>query len=159
MTQFEKILRGLIDHEINFVLAGGLAAVAHGSAYVTTDLDISYQRTPKNIKRLVAYLRSIHAKLRGVRGDIPFILDEKTFAFTMNFTFQTDVGDLDLLGEMSGVGAYPEARKYSEVMELYGKKIHVLSLEGLIKAKQAAGRPKDLMHLQELKAIQTKMKQ
>jgi len=159
MTQFEEILRGLVAHHIDFVLVGGLAGVAHGSAYITSDLDIAYSRASSNIKRLVTYLRSIHAKLRGVPGDLPFVLDEKTFSFTMNFTFQTDLGDLDLLGEMAGVSPYAEVLKYSEVMNLYNMQIKVLSIDGLIQAKKAAGRPKDQMHLQELLALRAKKKQ
>jgi hypothetical protein len=153
MTRFEDIIKGLVAARIRFVLIGGLAASAQGSSYVTQDLDICYERTRENISKIVIYLRSVHAKLRGTPGDVPFILDDRTFSFGMNFTFQTDLGDLDLLGEMSGVGGYQEAVKLSDALDLYGLRVDVLSVEGLIRAKRATGRPKDLAHLKELEAI------
>jgi predicted nucleotidyltransferase len=153
MTQFEEILKRLNEAEVCFVLVGGLAAVAHGSAYVTVDLDICYERSPDNIKRLVPLLISLHATLRNAPKDLPFILDEKTFSLGMNFTFDTDLGALDLLGEITGVGVYSEVIKFSEPLDLFGLRIDILSLDGLIKTKQTAGRPKDLAHLKELEAI------
>lgn len=153
MAQFEKLLRDLTGHKIRFVLVGGLAAAAHGSGYITKDLDICYERTPDNIKKLTTYLQSIHAKLRGPTEDLPFLLDESTFSFGLNFTFKTDLGDLDLLGEMSGVGGYAEALKLSEPVEVFGNRVDILSIEGLVRAKKAAGRPKDLAHIKELEGI------
>ncbi len=158
MTHFEEALRQLLAKEIRFVLVGGLAAVVHGSSYITNDLDICYERTPENIRRVVSFLTSIHAKLRGAPDDLPFILDEKTFSLGMNFTFKTDLGDLDLLGEMAGVGTFKETFRLSEPLDFLGMKMSVLSLEGLVKAKKSAGRPKDLAHLKELEAIREKRK-
>jgi len=157
MTHFEEIISGLVKHKVRFVLVGGLAASAHGSSYITNDLDICYERTPENIRRLVSYLRSIDAKLRGVPGDLPFILDERTFSFSLNFTFRTDLGDLDLLGDMAGVGDYPEALKLSDPLDLFGLHVDVLSIEGLLRAKKAAGRPKDIAHIKELEGIREKL--
>jgi predicted nucleotidyltransferase len=156
MIKFEEIIEGLAAAEIRFVLVGGLAASAHGSAYVTQDVDICYERTPENVRKIVAYLKAIHAKLRSAPGDLPFLLDERTFSFGINFTFQTDLGDLDLLGDMAGVGSYAEARKLSESIDLFGHRVKVLSIEGLIKAKKAAGRPKDIAHIKELEVIRAK---
>lgn len=101
MTQFEKLLRKLTEANIQFVMIGGLAAVAHGSASVTNDLDICYERTPDNISRLVKLLHSLTARLRDVPTDLPFILDEKTFAYSMNLTFETTLGNLDLIAELA----------------------------------------------------------
>ena len=156
MTRFEDLIKGLVAGGIRFVLVGGLAASAQGSAYVTLDMDICYERTRENIGKIVAYLKSIRARLRGAPGDVPFILDERTFSFGINFTFQTDLGDLDLLGEMAGVGPYAEALKLSDTLDLFGHRVDVLSIEGLIRAKKAAGRPKDIAHMKELEAIREK---
>ena len=71
----------------------------------------------------------------------------------MNFTLSTNLGDLDILGEVSGLGGYAEALQFSEELELYGMRCRVLTLEGLIKTKKAAGRTKDLMLLPELEAL------
>jgi predicted nucleotidyltransferase len=71
----------------------------------------------------------------------------------LNFTLETDNGDLDILGEVSGVGNYPQAFTHSEERELYGCKVRILSLDGLIAAKKAAARNKDKSHLLELEAL------
>ncbi len=155
MTQFDVVLKRLIAEKINFVLVGGLAAVFYGSSYETNDLDICYQRTAENIKGIVKFLKSIDAKLRGAPENLPFQLDEKAIRFGMNFTFKTSLGDLDFLGEISGAGSFEQLMKSAEPSDLYGMKIYVISLHELIRAKKAAGRPKDLMHLKELEAIKT----
>ncbi|MBI2066576.1 MAG: hypothetical protein HYT77_01000 [Deltaproteobacteria bacterium] len=153
MTNFEELLKELVSSDIDFVVVGGLAAVTHGSAYETRDLDICYRRSKENIKKLVRLLKSLQAKLRGPKEEIPFILDEKTFSFGVNFTFTTRLGDFDLLGELGGVGSYEKVEAVSEPIDLCELKIKVLSLDGLIASKKAANRPKDQMHLKELEAI------
>lgn len=153
MTQFEEILKRLVSGKVKFILIGGFAAAAHGSTYLTNDLDICYERSFENIRKLTKMLKSLHASLRGVPKDLPFILDEKTFSFGNNFTFQTDLGDLDLIGEMAGLGTYAQALPYSEALDLFGNQVQVLGIEGLIRTKKATGRPKDVVHLKELEAI------
>lgn len=71
----------------------------------------------------------------------------------MNFTLTTDVGDVDILGEVTGIGSYPQVEAFSEVMEIFGINCKVLTLEGLIKAKHALGSAKDLRILPELEAL------
>jgi len=102
---------------------------------------------------MVGLLKKIEARLRDVPGDLPFQLDEKTFSMGMNFTFETELGPLDLWGELAGLGKFENILKFSEALDLYGIPVNILSLEGLIKAKRAAGRPKDMMHLKELEAL------
>jgi predicted nucleotidyltransferase len=71
----------------------------------------------------------------------------------LNFTFDTEIGSIDLLGEVQGVGGYAECLQNSNEMELFGYPFHVLSLRDLIASKRAAGRPKDRLVLPELEAI------
>ncbi len=84
---------------------------------------------------------------------MPFIFDAKTLKSGLNFTFSTDIGDIDLLGEVSGLGSYDNVVKYSEIIKLYDFPCRVLTLEGLIKAEKSSARPKDLILLKELEAI------
>ncbi len=91
--------------------------------------------------------------LRGAPADLPFILDEESLLRRLNFTFQTDIGDIDLLGEVAGVGTYAQASENSDVMELFGFRFQVLPLPKLFAAKRAAGRTKDLLAIPELEAI------
>jgi predicted nucleotidyltransferase len=99
-------------------------------------------------------LQSVHARLRNVPEGIPFILDAETLKRGLNFTFTTDIGDLDLLGEVRGVGNYTEVLSNSITVNLFGYRFHVIDISRLIIAKRAAGRPKDLIALPELEAIQ-----
>ncbi|HTM09860.1 MAG TPA: nucleotidyltransferase [Verrucomicrobiae bacterium] len=149
----EKLLRALDSERVAFVIIGGAAAVLQGSAYVTNDLDVCYSRERKNLEKLVAALAPLHPSLRAAPKNLPFKLDAATLKSGLNFTFDTDIGDLDLLGEVSGLGDYSAVEALSEEMEIFGMRCKVLTLEGLIKAKRAAGRRKDLLILPELEAL------
>lgn len=153
MINFKAALKALTDAEVNFVIVGAFAAGIHGSVHVTRDLDICYERTPENLKRLVAALISYHPRLRGAPEGIPFIFDERTLAGGMNFTFQTDLGDIDLLGELSGLGSFPEIMRDAVTVQVYDITCRIASLDALIRSKRAAARPKDFNVLPELEAL------
>lgn len=154
----KRLLEVLHGAEVQFLLVGGVAGIAHGMNYLTTDLDICYQRTKKNYSAIVKALRPGKPRLRTKDGEIPFLFDEKNLEFGLNFTFTTDWGDIDLLGEVPGVGTFENMLPNSEEFELYGMPVKTVSLEDLIKAKHAAGRPKDKVHLLELEAIREILK-
>ena len=109
MKDFEKQLGWLVEYEVDFVVIGGVAAAIYGSSIVTHDLDICYARTATNLEKLAVALGKVNARLRGAREGLPFILDVETLRHGLNFTFTTDIGDIDLLGEVRGVGGYEEA--------------------------------------------------
>jgi len=144
------IVRGLLDRGVEFVVVGGLAMVVRGSSYLTKDLDICYKRSPENLAALVAVLAPLHPYLRGAPPGLPFRVDVVTLQGGLNFTLITNCGDLDLLGEVSGVGNYSQALAQSSEESMFGMKVRVLSIDGLIAAKKAAGRNKDQSHLLEL---------
>ena len=153
MIQIEQTLRLLTEHQVDFVIVGGVAISAHGSSYLTYDLDVCYARTRENLKRLTAALAPSHPRPRDFPADLPFVWDEQTLRQGTNFTLTTDLGNIDLLGEVKGLGAYEEVRAASIVMHLFGLPCQVLSLDALITTKRAAGRPKDLLALPELEAL------
>ena len=153
MDDLRRIVEALCEAEVGFVVIGGAAAAAQGSAYPTYDLDICYQRDRGNLERLARSLGSFHPRLRGVEADLPFSLDASTLAHGMNFTLTTDIGEIDLFGELAGVGGYEDARALSITLNLFGFPCAVLSLDGLIRCKRATARPKDLLMLPELEAL------
>ena len=153
MKDAERQLVLLGEYRVECVIVGGVAATLHGSSLVTRDLDVCYNREEKNLVRLVTALRLVNAGLRGAPKDLPFRLDEETLRRGLNFTFTTDIGDVDLLGEVPGVGDYAKASEEAEVMALFGFSYQVLSLPDLIVSKRAAGRPKDLLAIPELETI------
>jgi hypothetical protein len=154
MLQAVLLLTTLSQADVAFIVIGGMAAVAQGATYVTADLDLCYQRHPQNYQRLSHALRPFKPRLRGAPADLPFVLDAATLRGGLNFTLMTEVGDVDLLGEVTGLGPYEVVKVHAEEVELYAHRIWVLTLEGLIVSKQAAGRAKDLRLLPELLALQ-----
>jgi len=153
LIDFEKALVTLAEAQIRFVIVGGLAVTIHGSAYVTYDLDFCYARDTENVTRLANVLRPFNPRLRGAPETVPFRFDEETLKRGLNFTLSTELGDLDLLGEVIGLGDYAAALAVSEPVELFGRTFAVLTLDALIASKKAAGRPKDLLVLPELEAL------
>lgn len=153
MVDFQRILTVLCETQVRFVIIGGAAAAAHGSALPTYDLDLCYERSRDNIARLAEALEPHHPYLRDVPGDLPFRFDAATITSGMNFTLATDLGELDLFGEVAGIGAYQDAHALSTTIPLFGFRCSVLSLEGLIRSKRATSRPKDLLMLREIEAL------
>jgi len=153
MLQAALLLTALSNADVAFIVIGGMAAVAQGATYVTADLDLCYQRHPQNYQRLSQALHPFNPRLRGAPADLPFMLDAATLRAGLNFTLMTDVGDVDLLGEVTGLGLYEAVKAHAEEVELYEHRIWVLTLRGLIVSKQAAGRAKGLLLLPELQAL------
>jgi predicted nucleotidyltransferase len=153
MTDFKKILPLLAKEKIEFILIGGVAAIAHGAARATYDVDIMYRRSAANIARVVAALEPFAPYLRGAPKGLPFRWDAETVKSGLNFTLTTKLGDLDLLGEVAGGGTYEQLLPHSEEMGIFGASVRVVSLEKLIQLKRAAGRPKDLEAIAELQAL------
>jgi hypothetical protein len=153
MLDVEGILRQLTKEQVEFVIIGGLAMIAHGSAYITKDADICYSRTPQNMASLAAALEPLHPYLRGVPKGLPFRFDVATIQAGLNFTLITDLGDVDVLGEVSGIGNYERVLSRSVEKIAFGQPVRVLSIEGLIASKKAAARTKDRNHILELEEL------
>jgi len=153
VTDFRGLLAALRAAEVEFLLVGGVAATVHGSARLTSDLDVVYSRDPRNLVRLATGLAALHPYPRGAPPGLPFRWDERTLQAGLNFTLGTDLGDLDLLGELSGGGRYEDLVGETIEIAVFGEPIRVLDLPTLIRTKRAAGRPKDFEALAELEAL------
>jgi hypothetical protein len=143
----------LADHRVEFILVGGLAASAHGSARFTQDVDVVYRRSEANISRLAVALNTVSPYLRGAPPGLPFRWDVETIAHGLNFTLVTSLGDIDFLGEIAGGGRYEDLQAHSVTIKAFGVECLCLDLETLIRVKRAAGRPKDLEAIAELEAL------
>lgn len=153
MTDFGALLRLLTENEVEFIIVGGAAATAHGSARLTLDLDIVYKRSTTNIARLVEALHPIQPYLRGAPPGLPFDWSSETIEKGLNFTLITSLGALDLLGEIVGGGGYEQLSAETIDIEVAGVSCQCISVERLIQVKRAAGRPKDLETVAELQQI------
>lgn len=158
MTDFAALLESLVRHGVEFIVIGGFAATAHGSAFLTVDLDVVYRRTAENIARLAESLAALKPYLRGAPRGLPFQLDEETIRRGLNFTLTTTAGDIDLLGEAAGGGVYEALVARSETREVFGLECRFVDLETLIHLKRSAGRPKDLERIAELEALREERK-
>jgi hypothetical protein len=147
------LLTGLVGVEVEFVVVGGVAGGIHGSPFVTNDLDVCYARESANVSRLVKVLRAWSAYPRGLEGGLPFKLDARTFRDMPILTLRTSEGDLDLLDRVEGVGSYVDTWESSEEVVAFGLRFRVLTLDALIRARRAAGRPKDLAQIPTLEAL------
>jgi hypothetical protein len=150
---FIAAVQALVDENVDFVIIGGWSAILHGSSSVTNDLDICYSRSPDNLKRVVAALTSFHPRLRDVPRDLPFVWDQTTLRNTAVLTLSTDLGAIDLLAEVSGLGSFEEVKANSVLVQAFGREVWTLDLPALIRAKRAAGRAKDLQVLPELEGL------
>ena len=150
----DEMVEALSREGIRFVLIGGVAAIAHGSAYNTNDLDICYDTADDNVAKLLELLKPWEPYPRGWDPSLPWYFDARTFKTTPLLTLRTREGDLDLLDNVAGVGDYHACLAVSDVVRLGEEQIRVLNLQSLIKAKKAAGRKKDRERLIELEALQ-----
>src|SRR6266849_667482 len=138
MLQAALLLTALSKADVAFIVIGGMAAVAKGATYVTADLELCYQRHPQNYQRLSHALHPFKPRLRGAPADLPFILDAATLRAGLEVTLMTEFVDVDLLGEVTGLGPSAAVKANAEEVELYEPRIWVLTLAGLIVSKHAA---------------------
>lgn len=150
---FERFIAELLAAGARFVVVGGVAATIQGSARFTNDLDICYHPAPDNLEALVGLLRGWHAYLREVDPGLPFTLDVRALRTTPVMTLTTDLGDIDLLDRIPGIGGYADVLAASEPVRIEGIEFRALTLPALISAKKATGRAKDREHLIELEAL------
>ncbi len=143
------LLRVLGHHGVDFVVIGGLAGLAHGSAYPTFDLDVAYARDRANIERMVDALKELGVTLRGAPADLPFQIDAQTLSNGSNFTFDSPYGSFDILGDVAGISAYDELRVKSDAASIEDIEVRVASIDHLIAMKRAANRPKDQLMVEE----------
>ena len=151
------MVAGLSRARVPFVVIGGVAATAHGSARVTDDLDVCYDTAPGSLSKLAGLLKDWRAYPRAIEPGLPFVMDVQTLRTAPLLTLETSEGRLDLLDTVAGVGNYAACLAASEQVNvsIEGRRVRfrALSLEALIRAKRATGRRKDIDHLVELEAI------
>jgi len=147
------MLRGLDAAGVGFVVVGGVAAGAQGATFVTLDLDICYDTAQDSVTRLAQLLASWHAYPRGIEPGLPFFMDARTFRTTPVMTLETSEGAIDVLDRINGVGKFADVLAASVPLQSFGVRFRVLKLPALIRAKRAAGRPKDVAQLPELEAL------
>ena len=154
MVQNDKaLLSRLKDQQVEFVIIGGVCGVLHGASLVTLDLDICCRFDRANLRRIEAAVKDLHPHHRLTANKLPLELTDDLCARLKNLYLWTDLGILDCLAEVSGVGDYEQVVRQSQTHSLSSGQFRMLNLDALIASKLAAGRPKDLDAVKLLQAI------
>ena len=153
---FEGLLAALVSADVEFVLVGGYSAMLHGSSLMTRDLDIVCPMTPESLLRLHESLSTLHPVHRMTPEAPPFTKEDAARKDWMNLYLRTDLGVLDCLGKITGIGDFAACLENSDSLDLGAFTIRILSIEALIEAKRAMGRPRDLHTASELEIIRAR---
>jgi hypothetical protein len=151
--QLNRLIERLCDANVDFVVVGGFAGVLHGSTLVTRDLDVCVVLNPENVERLRETFRDLHPIHRFTSPKLSFLESPEPGASLKNLYLETEIGPIDFLGSIKGIGDFERVRAASIEITLFGRSCRVISIEDLIEAKQAIGREKDLIAVKELRAI------
>ncbi len=154
-----EILKRLCEQGVDFVVVGGLAGVAHGSSLVTEDLDVCTPMSSQNLSRILAALADLSPRWRMLPARPPLPLEPSKLESFKNLYILTDWGQVDFLSEIAGIGDYEKVSQHCVTLDISGASCRVLSLDALIEAKRAFGRPKDVQAAVELEAIRDRSRQ
>jgi predicted nucleotidyltransferase len=156
-----EIFATLAEHKVRYVVIGGLAAVMHGSAAATGDVDICPDRAPENLDNLATALREMHARIRtsAEPEGIAFAVDAASLARMAMVNLVTDFGDLDISYQPAAFSGYDELMEHASTVNVSGVGVPVASLGDVIRSKATADRPKDRATLPILEALYDEMKQ
>jgi hypothetical protein len=155
----QALLTRLKDCGLDFVVIGGVCVVYHGAALATFGLDICCRFNEDNVKRIELAVQDLHPVHRLTANKLPLEMTRSSFRDLKNLSLQTDIGRLDCLGEVAGIGSYDQVLKQSVLAKFPYGDFRLLNLDALIAAKEAAGREKDLYALRLLCSIKERTDQ
>lgn len=152
----ERILRVLDQHQVQYVLVGGLAATLRGSPTVTYDVDVAAEQSLANLQRLADALEELGA-VRYTDPDAPLSPPRADEFIERIEQFASPVGYIDVIREIRAVGGYDRLLGGAEAVDVAGIVVRVASLDDVIASKEAAGRSKDLAALPALYALRDEL--
>lgn len=156
MKSLERITERLSRANVDFIVCGGLAALLHGGSLLTRDVDIVCPMDSLNLQRIFDALTGLNPCHRMTPNRLPLTLEQIQAGGLKNLYLGTDWGQLDCLGEIKGLGGFQECLPLSQTILISGLAIRTLTLDALIEAKRAMGRPRDLQTVIELQALREK---
>jgi hypothetical protein len=153
----EALLLRLKNSGVDFVIIEGVCAVMHGVSLMTFDLDICCRFDFENLKRLEAAVRDLNPHHRLTPNKLPLELTEELASRLKNLYLQTDLGKLDCLSEVAGIGGFHKALERSQIQTMSYRDLRILNIDALIAAKLAVGRERDIAAVKQLEAIKERM--
>jgi len=158
MPQNDKaLLQRLQEQHVEFVIIGGVCGLLHGVSLVTLDLDICCRFTPENLRRIEAAVKDLHPRHRLAVNKLSLEFTDEFCSRLKNMCLQTDLGIVDCLGEVSGIGDYDACLRRSIVHEMSYGRFRILDIDAIIAAKEAMARDKDLAAVKQLRGIKEKL--
>lgn len=147
-----EFLMWLSRHRVRYLIVGGEAVIYYGHARLTGDIDIFYDRSPANCKK-------IHAALADFwQGSVPGINSSRDLqGENLIIQFGFPPYRIDLL---SAISAVPFSRAWESRVTEHIKidrgehPIYFISLQELIRNKLAVKRPRDIEDLEFLNRIE-----
>lgn len=158
MQNLAELTGRLIEAKVEFVMIGGFAALSHGVMRSTRDVDICCRFSEANLMRIQAAFADLHP-VHFPRTDLPLQLTPELCASLKNLYLKTDLGRVDCLGEVLGVGNFDEVIKHSVELDLPAGRCRVIDIDTLIRAKEAMDRDHDRITIRELNEIKRRRQQ
>jgi predicted nucleotidyltransferase len=155
----QALLMRLKDSGLEFVVIGGLCVVYHGVPVATFDLDICCPFGEENVRRIESAVKDLNPVHRLTANKLRLEETRSSFKDLKNIYLQTDLGKLDCLSEVAGLGSYEQVLQQSILHTMSFGQFRMLNLDALIAAKTAVGRQKDLDAVRLLKAVKERKAQ
>ncbi|PKN70041.1 MAG: hypothetical protein CVU54_08405 [Deltaproteobacteria bacterium HGW-Deltaproteobacteria-12] len=139
---YKEMLQLLQEEEVDFILVGAYALGAHGYPRATGDIDIWIKANDNNSLKVYKALKRFGAPIEQINTN--------DFA-QEGIIYQIGVAPcrIDIITQISGV-TYDEADSDKIIVEVEGIDLPIISLDKLIKNKNATGREKDKLDAQYL---------
>jgi hypothetical protein len=154
MADLPRILDRLVENRVECVLVGGYAAMIHGVSLVTKDIDVCTHFSRENLERIYAAVADLHPYHFLTPQPLPLEIPPGFENRINNLYIGTDVGRLDCLGDVAGIGNYAAALDQSITIQLPSGSVRMLSRRAMIKAKSVLDRPQDKIAVLQLLAIE-----
>ncbi|MCI0536650.1 MAG: hypothetical protein L0Z50_15645 [Verrucomicrobiales bacterium] len=155
MVQDDKALLGrLKENGVEFVIVGGVCGTLHGVSLVTKDIDVCCPFTRQNLLRIESSMKGLNPIHRQTPHKLPFVLTEHLLLNLKNLCLGTDLGKIDFLSEITGLGNYDAVLARSVLIGMSYGEFRMLNIDALIESKSAVGRDQDVMAIKQLRAIQ-----
>jgi predicted nucleotidyltransferase len=148
-----ELFRALAAHGVDYLVIGGVAAQMHGRRRTTKDLDVTPAPDPENCERLAAALLALDAHPVELGPDAPAPTAEQLHLASIVPPLTTRHGELHILNEVPGATAYTGMRTRALTTDLDGIAISIVSVDDLIRMKQATGRPSDIEDIAALTMV------
>ena len=147
LDTLRPLFASLNSRDVEYLVIGGVAAIAHGVPRLTLDLDILIRATPENARGLLRAFEDAGLGTAALTTVDELLANEVViFKDRIRVDVQTRTPGID----------FEDARRRSVTIDVEGVPVHLLSIEDLIASKRAAAREKDLQDVEALERLRGK---